>query len=117
MPLFRSLFSSALLLAGAALSASAQESPALGGQLHIDLVPLGASVGAASRVSPRVALGASLGVGGNWYNYMALGGRHFAEENGLSYQDKDGAWWDFAMWDFHKPYGTAYSIMTLLRCE
>ena len=29
----------------------------------------------------------------------------------------DGSWWDFAMWDFHKPYGTAFAIMTLLRCR
>jgi hypothetical protein len=32
-------------------------------------------------------------------------------------QDPDGAWWDYAMWDYHKPYGTAYAVMTLLRCE
>jgi hypothetical protein len=89
MHLFRSLCSSALLMATVALTIEAQENP--GGQLHIDLTPLGAGVGAVSRVSPRVALGASLGVGGNWFNYMALGGRHFSEENGLSYQEKDGA--------------------------
>ena len=35
----------------------------------------------------------------------------------LQYQDPDGSWWDYAMWDFHKPYGTAFAIMTLLRCE
>ena len=35
----------------------------------------------------------------------------------VSKQDPDGAWWDYAMWDYHKPYGTAYAIMTLLRCE
>ena len=29
----------------------------------------------------------------------------------------DGSWWDYAMWDFHKPYGTAFAIMTLLRCD
>ena len=32
-------------------------------------------------------------------------------------QDPDGAWWDYAMWDYHKPYGTAFAVMTLLRCE
>jgi hypothetical protein len=21
------------------------------------------------------------------------------------------------MWDYHKPYGTAFAVMTLLRCE
>jgi hypothetical protein len=35
----------------------------------------------------------------------------------LPHQEPDGSWWDFAMWDFHKPYGTAYSVMTLLRCK
>lgn len=35
----------------------------------------------------------------------------------LPYQEPDGSWWDFAMWDFHKPYGTAFAVMTLLRCE
>src|SRR5665213_1472717 len=35
----------------------------------------------------------------------------------LPHQEPDGSWWDFAMWDFHKPYGTAFAIMTLLRCE
>lgn len=33
----------------------------------------------------------------------------------LSYQEKDGSWWDYAMWDYHKPYGTAYAIMILVR--
>jgi len=32
-------------------------------------------------------------------------------------QDSDGSWWDYAMWDYHKPYGTAFSVMTLLRCR
>ena len=35
----------------------------------------------------------------------------------LPHQEPDGSWWDFAMWDFHKPYGTAFAIMTLIRCE
>lgn len=29
----------------------------------------------------------------------------------------DGSWWDYAMWDYHKPYGTAFAVMTLLRCD
>ncbi len=32
-------------------------------------------------------------------------------------QDPDGSWWDFAMWDYHKPYGTALAVMTLLKCD
>ena len=35
----------------------------------------------------------------------------------LPNQDPDGSWWDFAMWDYHKPYGTAYAVMTLRRCK
>jgi hypothetical protein len=35
----------------------------------------------------------------------------------LPKQEADGSWWDYAMWDFHKPYGTAYAVMTLLRCR
>ena len=35
----------------------------------------------------------------------------------IPHQETDGSWWDFPMWDFHKPYGTAFAIMTLRRCE
>jgi hypothetical protein len=44
-------------------------------------------------------------------------GAKLADVGILPYQDKDGAWWDFAMWNYHKPYGTAFAVMTLLRCE
>jgi hypothetical protein len=30
------------------------------------------------------------------------------------HQEPDGSWWDYAMWDYHKPYGTAFAVMTLL---
>ena len=33
------------------------------------------------------------------------------------HQEPDGSWWDYAMWDYHNPYGTAFAVMTLLRCE
>ena len=33
----------------------------------------------------------------------------------LPYQEPDGSWWDYAMWDYHKPYGTAFAIMSLVR--
>ena len=32
-------------------------------------------------------------------------------------QETDGSWWDYAMWDYHKPYGTAFAVMTLLECR
>jgi hypothetical protein len=35
----------------------------------------------------------------------------------LPHQEADGSWWDFPMWDYHKPYGTAFAIMTLLDCK
>jgi hypothetical protein len=35
----------------------------------------------------------------------------------LPHQEPDGSWWDYPMWDYHKPYGTAFAIMTLLRCK
>jgi hypothetical protein len=33
------------------------------------------------------------------------------------HQESDGSWWDYAMWDYHKPYGTAFAVMTLLNCQ
>lgn len=35
----------------------------------------------------------------------------------LPHQEADGSWWDFAMWDYHKPYGTAFALMALGRCQ
>ncbi|HEX3356013.1 MAG TPA: prenyltransferase/squalene oxidase repeat-containing protein [Tepidisphaeraceae bacterium] len=35
----------------------------------------------------------------------------------LQHQEPDGSWWDYAMWDYHKPYGTAFAVMTLLNSE
>ncbi len=35
----------------------------------------------------------------------------------LPHQEPDGSWWDYKMWDYHKPYGTAFAVMTLLRCR
>ncbi len=51
-----------------------------------------------------------LGEGGRRYGPMVASGI-------LPYQEADGSWWDYAMWDYHKPYGTAYSVMSLLRCR
>jgi hypothetical protein len=60
-------------------------------QFSIDLSLVGVSLGYAVRNSPNTSFGASIGIGGNWYNYMALAGRHFSEANGLSYESKDGS--------------------------
>ncbi len=35
----------------------------------------------------------------------------------LPHQEEDGSWWDYKMWDYHKPYGTAFAILALLRCR
>jgi hypothetical protein len=33
----------------------------------------------------------------------------------LPHQEADGSWWDYRMWSYHGPYGTALALMTLLR--
>ena len=35
----------------------------------------------------------------------------------LDRQEKDGSWWDYPLYDYHQPYGTALALMTLLRCQ
>lgn len=32
-------------------------------------------------------------------------------------QEKDGSWWDFPFYSYHQPYGTAFALMTLVRCR
>ena len=34
----------------------------------------------------------------------------------LDRQEKDGSWWDYPLYDYHQPYGTAFALMTLSRC-
>ncbi|MEM9080818.1 MAG: prenyltransferase/squalene oxidase repeat-containing protein [Verrucomicrobiota bacterium] len=33
----------------------------------------------------------------------------------LDKQEKDGAWWDYPLYSYHKPYGTGYALTTLAR--
>ena len=35
----------------------------------------------------------------------------------LRLQEKDGCWWDYPFYDYHQQYGTAYAIMSLVRCR
>lgn len=35
----------------------------------------------------------------------------------LNVQDKDGSWWDFPLYDYHRPYGTAFALMALKRTQ
>lgn len=80
MKLFRSLCASALLFVPS-LAALAQASRSLvpDKQVHLDLTIAGAAVGFAARTSERTSFGVEIGGGGNWVNYMPLGGSHFAE--------------------------------------
>jgi hypothetical protein len=32
-------------------------------------------------------------------------------------QERDGSWWDFPFYNYHQQYGTAFALMTLLRCR
>ncbi len=31
-------------------------------------------------------------------------------------QETDGSWWDYPLYAYHRPYGTAFALMTLQRC-
>ena len=35
----------------------------------------------------------------------------------LKLQEADGSWWDYPLYDYHQPYGTAFAIMTLKKCQ
>jgi hypothetical protein len=35
----------------------------------------------------------------------------------LPLQEEDGSWWDFPLYNYHQPYGTAFALMTLQRCQ
>ncbi|MCX7427560.1 MAG: terpene cyclase/mutase family protein [Planctomycetia bacterium] len=35
----------------------------------------------------------------------------------LGLQEKDGSWWDYPLYDYHQQYGTAFAVMSLLRCK
>jgi hypothetical protein len=32
-------------------------------------------------------------------------------------QEKDGSWWDFPLYGYHREYGTAYAVYALSKCE
>ena len=35
----------------------------------------------------------------------------------LGLQEKDGSWWDYPLYSYHQPYGTAFAVMSLVRCR
>jgi hypothetical protein len=46
--------------------------------------------------------------------------RHYKDQLAailLPLQEKDGSWWDYPLYDYHQPYGTAFVLMTLARCR
>jgi hypothetical protein len=57
-------------------------------QLSIDATAIGASVSFAHGGGTGKFVGVCVGVGGDFFNYMAIAGRHFAQ--GVSYEPKDG---------------------------
>ncbi|QDT57879.1 hypothetical protein SV7mr_03640 [Stieleria bergensis] len=35
----------------------------------------------------------------------------------LDRQETNGSWWDYPLYDYHRPYGTSFALMTLHRCQ
>lgn len=35
----------------------------------------------------------------------------------LHLQEKDGSWWDYPLYNYHQQYGTAFALMSLVRCR
>jgi len=35
----------------------------------------------------------------------------------IEHQEEDGSWFDFPLYNYHKPYGTAFALMTLQACR
>lgn len=35
----------------------------------------------------------------------------------LDLQEADGSWWDYPFYNYHKPYGTAFALMSLVQCR
>ena len=34
----------------------------------------------------------------------------------MKLQEKEGDWWDYPLYDYHRQYGTAMAVMALQRC-
>jgi hypothetical protein len=35
----------------------------------------------------------------------------------IGLQETDGSWWDYPLYNFHKPYGTSFALMSLSACR
>jgi hypothetical protein len=56
----------------------------------LDVTLLGGSLGYARRISEHHFIGIEGGIDAGFLTYMIYAGRHFAEHNGWSYEEKDG---------------------------
>lgn len=43
--------------------------------------------------------------------------QHHLADRIIKRQEKDGSWFDYPLYSYHKPYGTAFAILTLERCR
>lgn len=62
---------------------------------------------------------------GHYYTGLTLAqfpnqkARPYAQKMGellIHRQEKDGSWWDYPLYDYHKYYGTGFALMSLVRC-
>ena len=35
----------------------------------------------------------------------------------MGHQEQDGSWWDYPLYNYHQPYGTAFALMSLRHCR
>jgi hypothetical protein len=35
----------------------------------------------------------------------------------MGVQEDDGSWWDYPLYNYHRPYGTAFGLMSLRACR
>ena len=35
----------------------------------------------------------------------------------MNVQETDGSWWDYPLYEYHRPYGTSFALMSLNRCR
>ena len=35
----------------------------------------------------------------------------------MKLQERDGSWWDYQLYGYHKAYGTGYVLLTLAKCR
>jgi hypothetical protein len=59
-------------------------------QLSLEVVPVAGILGFASRVAPNTSVGVKLGFGFDMLTGVPLAGGHFADDWGISYQERDG---------------------------